>query len=265
MVSSDFTEYYAEFRRLHEKYPLTKTEEDRLAFLIELLRAVNKLIDYGVVPEIAFLKVYVTFNEIELVKELFKHGVDPNVVIYDKNGYTYPIMHIRSEEMLKLFYKYGANLNVQNNIGYTPLINIILNLDIYNFDKLPMIAYLLKRGADPDILTNNNKTALMICKEKIKAHPNSRPELDFYEITAVFLKNSGAADTWGKPYNIKKESDDICAICLGELNNGQPIIMHSCTAQFHEQCVNESFSRKMYNCPICRNNFGKRKLKNSKN
>jgi hypothetical protein len=63
----------------------------------------------------------------------------------------------------------------------------------------------------------------------------------------------------GSKKNKKEESDEICSICLEDIDlekNGLPIVPTKCGHIFHEQClVKQCYIKEI--CPICRKNISK--------
>jgi len=198
-------------------------------------------IDLKYIYDLLCLAVY--NNYVDIVKLLLNYGasIDGYNLVYIYRLYMPLIFDVQSIEVLDLLYKHGANLNATYN-SYTLLMTRI--------DDIGFVNYLLTHGADPDIVNNDGKTAIMLANEqgrmqtvklllKYKADPSG----------IVVPEN-----TWKQSNKIKK---DICAICHDELDNGSPVLQHTCTGQFHEQCI------KKWNgpCPFCNLNFGKRKYK----
>jgi len=185
------------------------------------------------------LKVAVRNDNEEIVKLLLSHKADPNYKCY--NFINYALFNVQSVEVLDLLYKYGANLNATYN-SYT--------LMMIKVDNIEIIKYLLEHGADPDIVNNDGKTAIMMAYEQ------------GYKQTVKLLLKWGADDTgivipektWTQPTKIK---EDICAICHEELDNGLSVLQHICKGQFHTNCLEQWNGP----CPICNLNFGKRKYK----
>ena len=98
-------------------------------------------------------------------KELLEAGANPN--IQDKYGCT-PLhyVHLAREinnavKLTKLLLKAGANINIQDNIGFTPL---------HSATSEEQTKLLLESGANPNIQTSTRKTPLHLTYniEKIK-------------------------------------------------------------------------------------------------
>lgn len=101
-----------------------------------------------------------------MVKLLINNGADINII--DGNGLT-PLMIavlLKEFEYVKLLVDYGCDVNIKNNKGTTALLLSFRHHDIFE--------YLVKNGADACIAMENSWTILMLCvrnsinvKEKI--------------------------------------------------------------------------------------------------
>jgi len=88
----------------------------------------------------------------------------------------------KCEELLKR----GANINIKNKEGETPLMCASSMLDI------PMINLLLKNGADPNLQDKNEKTALTRCIHKLEENAsNTNTEEKSFTAMKLFLRRSG--------------------------------------------------------------------------
>lgn len=81
---------------------------------------------------------------------------------------------IRSQSMkwLKELLEQGADINVQNKIGMTPLI-FIVNLDFNDSKKVKIIDFLVQNGANLDIQDCFGRTTLIVAAQRYKIFNNS--------------------------------------------------------------------------------------------
>ena len=93
------------------------------------------------------------FNEVYKVKELLKAGADPNL---GKNGF-YPILVVISEEVLKELIKYNVNPNVEDSDNDTILYKALRS---YSY-LLPLLLSYQKTNVNYE--TTNGLTALIYC------------------------------------------------------------------------------------------------------
>jgi len=79
-------------------------------------------------------------NDIKTVKILL--DINPNYINYQQNGSSTLISHSRSPEMFRMLYDMGANLEIKDNLGRTPIDIIRNNLkhkidgSLYNIEKV---------------------------------------------------------------------------------------------------------------------------------
>lgn len=145
-------------------------------FMNNIIDVVKLLLDYGANPKyivsgytplmnVSSLCKHGKHNDIiGIVELLLKHGADPN--IQDGSGQTaikYFIEYSNDwPDVLKLFIKYGINLNNRNTInGYTVFHTIIILVNPPTKSLCDMVKLMLDNGADPNIATSDGTTPLM--------------------------------------------------------------------------------------------------------
>jgi len=85
----------------------------------------------------------------EVVRLLLDAGADPNIA--DNTGHTPLIINARDLEIAQMLIAHGANVNAQAKNGFTPLMNA---------GTVELTRLLLEHGADPFVKDNQDKTAL---------------------------------------------------------------------------------------------------------
>ncbi len=156
---------------------------------------------------------------VEAVSILLASGVSPNIYIRCGKVIKFPIflsLEKQSLEIIKLLCAYGADINIQNSIGQTPLM-VSTNLD----EGSPFFDFFLENGADVQVcstvgtamkhaIAGNNKYQV----DKLLEHGASLYDIDndikgynalhlsanlgFYELTKYFIEK-------GIPANSKTE------------------------------------------------------------
>lgn len=114
----------------------------------------------------------------EVVSLLLKNGA--NVNIKNKDGYT-PLHWAHSVEVASLLLKYGkygtvASVNVQNKYGHTPL---------HSAKSVEIASLLLKHGAKVNIKNDRGETSFSIVKKRFYK-PN---KWDSFDIAGKFKRN----------------------------------------------------------------------------
>jgi ankyrin repeat protein len=90
----------------------------------------------------------------EVVRILVDAGADPNIA--DNKGKTPLIANSRDLEIAQMLIAHGANVNAQASDGFTPLLNA---------GTVELTRLLLEHGADPFAKTEQGKTALDWAKQ----------------------------------------------------------------------------------------------------
>ena len=89
----------------------------------------------------------------EVVRMLLDAGADPN--ISDNGGMTPLIVNARNLEIAQMLIAHGADVNARANDGFTPLLNA---------GTAEVARLLLEHGADPFAKTKHGETALDLAK-----------------------------------------------------------------------------------------------------
>lgn len=132
----------------------------------------------------------------QIIDVLLKSGANPNV----DNGFGWtPLMEaVRQNDVdtVKALINYGANINATNNSGRTPL------MIASNSGNLNILTVLLSNNADVGILTQDNQTALIIAVEK-----------GYGQIVKALLEKGAEVNVSGDkgktPLSIAAEKEDI--------------------------------------------------------
>jgi len=93
-------------------------------------------------------------NRKEVVRMLLDAGADPNIA--DNTGMTPLIANSRDLEIAQMLIARGANVNAQAKDGFTPLLNA---------ETVELTRFLLEHGADPFAKTDHGQTALDWAKQ----------------------------------------------------------------------------------------------------
>ncbi len=104
---------------------------------------------------------------------LLQHGADPNIP--NIQGKT--PLHLAHLFEIKLLLQYGAKPNIQDYKGNTPLMRATMNLSARSVEAL------LRGGADISIKNNDGKTVLDVQKELAEIAPETAQQ-----VREVFLK-----------------------------------------------------------------------------
>ena len=108
------------------------------------------------------LNMAIMCNDLNAVRELLLDNIDLNSP--DLYGF-FPIMicmDYGNVDCLKILLQHGANPNVVDRRGYTPLMKALSKKYIPN--RYLTISTLLKNGADVNIISNDSKTALYLAR-----------------------------------------------------------------------------------------------------
>lgn len=118
-------------------------------------------------------------NKITKVKKMLDDGIDPNYLDDENWTALYFGSFHRHYDIVKILLEYGADPNIQNEVGRAPLHVAVSNG--YRGD-LSIVKLLLKKEADPNVLDQWNQTPLLLTGHsnpeiikkllKYKADPN---------------------------------------------------------------------------------------------
>ncbi|KAF5296332.1 hypothetical protein FQA39_LY12549 [Lamprigera yunnana] len=136
-----------EFNYMH--YAAKLGNNDVLNSLLEYGFDINEKDDYGENPLTAAL----SHNNFATARFLLSKGADPNM---DENDYFSVCYCAENAEndLLLIMIQQGANLNLQNSQGVTPLMSAIEK------ERYFTVKLLLENGADANLIDNQGKTAL---------------------------------------------------------------------------------------------------------
>lgn len=167
-------------------------------------RILTRLLDKGADPNAKTRKGRTPlqnayYRSIEGVKILLSRGANPNTKLQSEGNKT--VLHIAADRMasqinaggdpelekLRVLFRYGANANIQDDTGKTPL-NTFFSKN-YSFPNYypqvitkERIQTFLSNGADPTIKDNEGKSAL------------DRTPPDFVPLYTEFLQKRGAVE-----------------------------------------------------------------------
>lgn len=178
----------AELLRANRHY--RSTGRDVLAFAIVFDK--QKLFKYllrerGDTPRQEHLKVALQVKRLKMARHLIRLGLDINF----NGGYVGVVASNAAEPSLRFLVDRGADVNVVDDKGLTPL-HHIARVTFPAQKKFKTVKFLLEHGVDPNVKDNEGKTALVTyLKKKI-----SVPYLVC--VLKLFFKH-GADETIGHP------------------------------------------------------------------
>jgi ankyrin repeat protein len=160
-----------EFYKKYIKYTdTTKTffdaiKNNNIPIIENLIESENVIVDENIQDHnkdtALHLLTYTTPHKNNILEKLLSLGANPD--IKNNEGYT-PLFYAvlcQNFDAVRLLIKYNANLNIQENYGKT-----VLHLAVEQPDySIEIIDYLLRKGVDKTILDNQQRTALIIVSE----------------------------------------------------------------------------------------------------
>ena len=123
------------------------------------------LLSYDVQLSYDLLEIAISYNYPDGVRQLLDKNIEPIAAFSDGRFPLHVVTTAFDEtdiEIIELLIVQGADLNIQNNFGETPLHLATRQND----PQLEVIQKLLDLGANPDIVTKNGDTALDYAQDK---------------------------------------------------------------------------------------------------
>lgn len=162
-----------------EQTPLTTAMNNCNLEIVEELILSGANVDrkvYGI-PMIMFTDL------LDVIRILLDNGADPDA---SQDGETALFRHSRwaDVEIIEELLAAGANVNVQNKYGHTPLYEAVSNLN------LECVKVLLEAGAYPNILTNAKESPLYKIRKLQESYIDSFRKNKILEL----LKQNGAIE-----------------------------------------------------------------------
>ena len=164
------------------------------------------------------------FNgNLDKVKDCIAQGAQLNAQD-PKNGLTALMKAVINDEIavidgiavIKYLIEKGADVNMQDQIGYTALMYAVIN------SQLPIIKYLIENGADPKLQNVFKKTVLSFAENRA-----NQPIIDYLQLVTDYQTaeaNNKLPEFLQKLYDAKKvdELDDLFAIALNMVPEKNP-------------------------------------------
>lgn len=151
---------------------------------------INKTDNQGASP-LYYSLGYVGQQDVNIIRYLIEHNAD---VIQNMNDGDTPMHMIGYHHNLqagKLLLQYGANINVKNHEGKTPL-HAAINSQNYIVEiKLNTVKYFLLNSADPNITDNEGNSAIYYAKQSLPEaleyiqHPETLPNISELELNVL--------------------------------------------------------------------------------
>lgn len=136
----------------HDKYENNNSQ--KIKDLIEY----EEDVDYMIYDRYSLLITAVTYNKLDLVEMLLEMGA--NIEIQNPRGETplYLACNIRNINMIKLLLKYGAEINKIIRFGGDTVLKKAISNE--NIENIEIIKLLLDNDANPNLGDNKNNTPL---------------------------------------------------------------------------------------------------------
>ncbi len=180
----------AKVESLIESGYISKAQQVKIAIVYGDYEAFDSLVEGGVeVTSFQRLAIAINAGDYQRVESLIDSGVNVNTLIdnqlvsplphnYSTTALTMAVETTFDPKMVQLLIEKGANVNVKDSLGNTPLLQS-QHLEFHS-ENLEIIELLIENGADLDILGSGSKTIL----HKVIRNGNLK--------TAELLLNSGA-------------------------------------------------------------------------
>ena len=141
-------------------------------------------------------------------------------------------------EVVKYLNEHGAEVNMKNNVGYTPLHAAVEFAWTCQNDKIDTVKCLIENGAKFDILSLGNETPFELANR-----------FEMYEIATYLLRKKREASNKSPVENIM--SNAPCIICF-EPRNGFYVLNPCGHAALCEPCTYKIVTGNDSKCPNCR-------------
>ena len=126
------------------------------------IKLVQMLVDAGAnVSSSTFMYTALKNNNALMAQLLFDNGCDVSYMFNSGNSYLHTIAEMESAgDLMQTFISFGLDVDLQNNLGETPL-HIAVQKGDTNFDA---VLALLKAGADVHLRTKKKKRIYKLAK-----------------------------------------------------------------------------------------------------
>lgn len=134
---------------------------------------------------------YAGTHEIAITKFLLENGANPNQAMDNGDTPMHVAAYNANTVAIKFLLDFGAEINVINQVGKSPLFYLIENDNLHEECKLQAIQYLLLKGAKYDVQdTKGNSLASMFdqhfpAAKEFAEQPDKLPDLAEFEQTII--------------------------------------------------------------------------------
>ncbi len=199
---------------------MTAVAKSNVAAVITYIQA-----DSGLDKQAALMSA-VRYDDMPMVQTLLRLGADP--LKAQANSYT-PMMQaswLGHTRMLRLFLDLGADINQQDEQGYTVLMRVADNGSDDGKQKryIDALRLLLAEGAALDLKNNQQKTALEMAEAKAEKKADN-------ELIRLALRKAAATRNLAAPFNAASASGTLMsAILRSDVAGIESLIRHGADA-----------------------------------